>query len=137
MAITITGTLISVELRRSKDPDYLGIGRYSPNSERYLITLNCCVEADGRRYYFDTVPARMVVANAPGVAIVHYDAEGEPGKWLRVLGGSAVATAQRPNENGIEPLVRAGDTITIRASIKSEHANYTRLNRVKRKEAGT
>lgn len=139
MAITITGRLTKVEAKRIKDPDYLGVGRYSPNSERYLHFLNCCLTTeDGQRYFFDGPKVRQTVTSAPGVAVVLFDVEGEAEKWFEYHGepGDGVATAQRANSNRIEPRIKVGDIITIRASIKATKPTYMAVNRIKLVEVG-
>jgi hypothetical protein len=131
-AITLTGTVTKCEMLRKTDPDYLGMRKYSPNTERYLYRLNICLEADGKRYFFDSPAYAMAVANCPVAAVVSYCAENKDAdNWFRVSDGSGVCTVEKANTNELIPLVKVGDTITIRASVKAEKTTYTTLNRVK------
>lgn len=57
-AITITGTLTRATVTQINDPDYLRMQKYRPNSERYLHFLDCCLEADGKRYFFKSPKVR-------------------------------------------------------------------------------
>ncbi len=132
-AITLTGTLTKVEAKQMTDPDYLGMRKYSPNTERYLHFVNCCLTtAEGKRYYFDSPKVSFTVGNCPGAAVCLYHIEGEAVKWFAEVGEGRVATAEKANGNRLEPLVKLGDTLTIRASVKAEKSNYTTVNRVKR-----
>jgi hypothetical protein len=136
-AITITGTLTKVDAKQMTDPDYLGLRKYSPSTERYLHRLNCCLVADdGKRYFFDSPSVEQTVTTA-GVAVVLFWVEGEASNWWEKIEGSGVATQGHANKNGIKPLVKVGDRITIRASIKAEKPTYTSVNRVKMAKAAT
>lgn len=132
-AINVTGKVVKCETRRMTDPDYNYAGRYSPNTERYLIRLNICLLTDkGERFFFDSPAYRMNVANCPGAAVVTYYPEGkDAGNWFSETGGCGVATSEKSNENGIIPLVKEGDTLTVRGSVKAVKPTYTSLNRIK------
>lgn len=130
-AITVTGTVTKCEVRRRVD-DFASGRRYAPNNEFYAIRHNICLtDADGRRFYFDGPAVRQTVANAPGCAVVVFHVDGDSGNWFRETGGSGVATAERSNTNNVESLVKVGDTITVRASVKAVKPGYTGLCRVK------
>lgn len=133
-AVTITGTLTLVEVRREKATDWNYTHKYSPMSEHYDHFLNCCLtDATGRRFYFNSPKVAQRVTSGGNCAIVTYAVEGEASKWFAETGteGSRVATAERINTNGIRPLVAVGDTLTVRASVKAVKPGYTALNRVK------
>ncbi len=128
MATNITGKIIKCEVRRDRGE----FCRYSPNSERYEYRANIGIQAeDGRRFYFDSPCLRMCVANAVGVSVVTYDADGESANWWTLIDGSGVATAERSNTNGHDFKFAVGDTLTIRATVKAEKPTYTTVNRVK------
>jgi hypothetical protein len=131
MAITITGKLTMVSVKQMTDPDYLGMSKYSPNTERTLHYLNCCLTtSEGKRYFFDSPKVSRKVANCPGAAIVMYDIEGEASKWFREEGDMKVATAERVNTNRLVPLVKEGDVVTLRVSVKVEKPTYTSVKKI-------
>ena len=132
-AINVTGKITKCEVKRYTDPDYNYMGKYSPNTERYLIRLNICLEtADGKRYFFDSPAFRMNVTSCPGAAVVTYFPEGkDANNWFSKNDGTAVARPGEPATKDLIPLVKMGDTITVRGSVKAEKPTYTSLNRIK------
>ena len=131
-AVTSTGTLTRATPKRMTDPDYLGMRKYSPNTERYLHYLDCCLTtADGSRYFFSSPKVSQTVTSAGGAAVCLYHVEGSAAEWFEAIDGSGVATAEYANTNGIRPRVLEGDAVTVRASVKAVKPTYVSLNRVK------
>lgn len=130
-AVTVTGVVRAAGVRTV--PDIYGTDRYDAREgrERYLVRLGVRVEtADGKLYIFDSPAVRKSVRSAGGAAVVIYHLD-NAAEWFRVTDGSGVATPERAETRRCEPLVKTGDTITVRGSVKSATDRYTVLNRVR------
>lgn len=145
MAITITGKLVKSIIRR--EVDIYADNKYSPNSEKYVIYLDCELHADdGSRYYFQTPKEKMNVSNCPGAAIVTFaSSEYKDGSyvwpvnhpWFTQSGSISIATRGVAADVRLDPKVSIGDTIVITGRVKKTAVSkigkpYIVLNYVKR-----
>lgn len=134
-AIEITGTVESVTLE-SRTPFDPYIGRYSPNTEYTEFYLKVALrDEQGNAVYFNTPGVIRSVANCPGASVVTFDVTKNASKWVKEEGTQKVATQSHSNNNHLTPLVKTGDTITIRGTLKTETTSkagnhYRVLNRI-------
>ena len=136
MAQTFTGVVERIELVRGPHPDPY-IGRYSPNNEYYQLRAKGALRlADGAFVYFQGPAVDMSVANSPVASIVLYDIGREAAHWYQEVGEGRVATTAKANGNRLELLIQAGQTVTIRGTVKTDTVSkrgnrYRVVNRVK------
>lgn len=113
-------TIRKVELK-NRSPYDPYIGRYSPNTEYREFYLDCEAEdAEGVTVYFKTPAMMRTVTTGGPFAVVCYSGSPNAQKWMTEVGEDKVATAGKPNNNVLEPTIKSGDVIDIKARLKTE-----------------
>jgi hypothetical protein len=144
---TVTGKVTRATVTRQKEIDYGYSHRYSPMTERYVMTLDVALDTPEGAVYFK-VRSPMRVSSGGPYAIVtfeesKYNAETRMYEfpadhpWFRKEGDVAVATAERAANVHLVSNVREGDSITIRGRVKTKAVSkkgnpYRVLTHVKR-----
>jgi hypothetical protein len=140
--ITVTGVIERCN-QESRKP-YRG-DRYS-QSERDEFYLDMCLRLDdGSAAYFTPKAAERTITMGGPFAVVLYWIDGEAANWQQETWPAgeekrAIASAGVTNNNGLTPLVKVGDRITVTGRVKrravSKKGNpYVALTHVRKTEA--
>ena len=97
---------------------------YYGNNERYDMKLDVALRLDdGSAVYFKAGAGRLNIASAPGCTVVMYFVDGHAKDWAVEVGDKQVAVPGESNDNRLEPLVKAGDRITVEGRLKAEEVS--------------
>lgn len=126
MALSITGTVTKVEIRKFDHPDPY-VGRYSPYTDHWIYKLLVAMESEDGEYWFYSPAVTAWCTAPPGAGFGVYSVN--ENDWI------GKQESQGTNCSGHSPVAKltVGQQLSIKGRVKKEHTRFgTQLYYVKR-----